>query len=402
MDFEQNNDHSAIEMLLSLYIKGDVGPASYFRLLKYFGSADSVYQASGTELKAVCPHLTQKALKNIMAGPDMQAVDSQLTRCKEMGIRLVSIFSSEYPRALASISSPPPFLYIKGRWPLPAHSRAIGVVGTRKPTDYGKNSGKEIVSGLVKEGYVIVSGLAKGIDTVAHQTTLDVGGHTVAVLGCGLDRVYPACNKKLFTEIADTGTLVSEFSLGEAPALKNFPLRNRIISGMSLGTLVVEAGLKSGALITAQYARRQERALFAVPGSVFNRSADGNNRLLQNGARLVMHPQDISHYLKSNKGIAILSGSTFKANGKKHNLEVMGQKTIENKPVKKTNKHKNVIKLLPETEKKIYQQLGEALSLEKLSQISGSAPHVLISILLNLEMKGLITRQPGSLYCQKM
>jgi DNA processing protein len=191
--------------------------------------------------------------------------------------------SENYPRLLREISSPPSVLYIRGKL-LPGDERAIAVVGTRHPTPHGKSATEKICEELVRYGFTIISGLAHGIDSIAHRSALQAGGRTIGVLGCGIDRVYPASNAWLFHEVMMKGCLISEFPLGTPPNAYNFPKRNRIISGMALGTIIAEAGEKSGALITANYALEQNRELFAIPGPIDSEKSAGVNRLIEEGA----------------------------------------------------------------------------------------------------------------------
>jgi DNA processing protein len=200
--------------------------------------------------------------------------------------------SHDYPHLLREIPSPPPVLYVKGTL-TEEDGWAVGVIGTRRASTYGREVTRRLVGALARSGITIVSGLARGIDGEAHRAALEAGGRTIAVLGCGIDRVYPPEHRKLAEEIVENGALVSDYALGTAPEGGNFPPRNRIISGLSLGVLVTEAGARSGALITVDYAAEQGRDVFAVPGSVLNRGSKGSNSLIQDGAKIVLSPEDI-------------------------------------------------------------------------------------------------------------
>lgn len=209
--------------------------------------------------------------------------------------KVVQLKDEDYPELLREISRPPKKLYVKGSLS-PADKLALAVVGTRSYTSYGKEMVAEIVPSLVKAGFTIVSGMARGIDTFAHRAALDAGGRTIAVLGCGVDIIYPAENREIYYRILDKGAVISEYPPGYEPKNYTFPERNRIISGISRGTLVVEAGERSGALITANFALDQNRDLFAVVGSAFNPASAGPNRLIKEGAIPVTSAQDILEF----------------------------------------------------------------------------------------------------------
>lgn len=215
---------------------------------------------------------------------------------QKLNIKALTILDDNYPKLLKEIFSPPVVLYYKGDIDV-LSAPEIAVVGSRKITPYGKNATEKIVSGLAQAGYVVVSGMALGIDTFAHETTLQENGKTVAVLGCGLDKPYPATNTNLFKKIIEYGgAVVSEYMPGKPPLRQHFPARNRIISGLSQGILIVEANIRSGALITARDALEQNRDVFAIPGPIFGESSSGTNSLLKMGANLVTSAEDIMDY----------------------------------------------------------------------------------------------------------
>jgi DNA processing protein len=209
------------------------------------------------------------------------------------GITLLTWDTPAYPTYLREIPNPPPVLYVQGEI-LPSDQWAVAVVGTRRLTTYGRQMTQDLVRGLVHNNVTVVSGLARGIDAIAHQTAIEVGGRTLAVLGSGLDCVYPAENRKLIPPLlAGQGAVISEYALGTQPEAKNFPPRNRVISGLSLGVIVVEAGQRSGALITADFALEQNREVMAVPGNVTSPASRGPNRLIQEGAKLITSVEDV-------------------------------------------------------------------------------------------------------------
>lgn len=289
-----------LQRMLALSMASGVGPATYSRLLGAFGSAEAVYAAAAAELTAVCPGLKDGALKAILAGPNLKAVRFQEETCLRLRARIVSERSEAYPDPLRTLPHPPPFLFMAGEWK-PEDRRALAVVGTRYPSAYGIRMVREMVLGLAEQGFTLVSGLARGIDTLAHDAALHSKARTLAVLGSGLDWIYPPENANLARSIARQGALISEFPMGMAPHATHFPRRNRLISALSLGTLVVEAGNDSGALITADFALDQGREVFAVPGSVHQPGTQGTHKLIREGAHLAERAADI---------IAVLQGTS--------------------------------------------------------------------------------------------
>ena len=268
-----------------------IGSAKLRRLAAHFGSARGAWEASQEEL-AASGALDAPALAALAAlrrrPPDFE----KLARSWEArGIRLLAWYDAAYPSKLKEIFKPPALLYCRGR--LAADGKRIAVVGARQATAYGKSAAQAIARALAESGVEIVSGAARGIDAAAHQGALDARGSTVAVLGCGVDVAYPAENKRLLDEIAECGAVVSEYAPGTRPNAKFFPARNRIISGLSDGIVVAEAALKSGALITAEFALSEGRDVFAVPGSVFSPASQGCHRLIQQGAKLTSCAADI-------------------------------------------------------------------------------------------------------------
>jgi DNA processing protein len=287
-----------IRSMLALALAPHVGPATFHKLMAAFGSAEGVFGAAAAELTAVCPQLKAESLAAILAGPDLKAVRFQEETCQRLKVRLVSDRSAAYPASLLTLHQPPPFLFMAGTW-RSEDAKSLAVVGTRYPSSYGTRMAKELSAGMSEAGYTVVSGLARGIDTLAHEAALAAGAHTVAVLGSGLDWIYPPENVNLARRIAKQGCVLSEFPMGVRPNAKHFPRRNRIISALSMGTLVVEAGNDSGALITADYAADQGREVFAVPGAVHQPGSRGTHKLIQEGAHLVERAEDIVRLLQS-------------------------------------------------------------------------------------------------------
>lgn len=269
----------------------NIGPVRLGRLLETFGDLETAWGASPTGLRAA--RLPKDALESLLYWRGRIDLDKELKKVRDLGLKVVTWNSDGYPPLLRHIDDSPPLLYIKGEL-LPTDEWAVAMVGTRSATTYGKEVTRRLGTGLAQNGVTVVSGLALGIDGVAHRTALEAGGRTLAVFGCSLDTVYPARHRGLAKQICQAGALISDYPLGTKPEARNFPPRNRLISGLSLGTVVVEAGARSGSLITLRYALEQGRETFAVPGNVYSRSYIGANGAIQRGeAKLVTCVKDI-------------------------------------------------------------------------------------------------------------
>ncbi len=278
--------------LVGLSLVPGVGPGRIRALLARFGSAAAVMTASPSALTQVAG-VGPKTAAAITSFDDGAAVDTQLKRAAQIGATLVTPWDDRFPTRLRTIYDPPALLWMRGTL-TPADDRAIAVVGTRRCSDYGKQQAHRFAQALVREGFTVVSGLAYGIDAAAHQGALDAGGRTIAVLGSGVNRIYPSKHTRLARAIVDHGALLSEYPLDAAPDASNFPERNRIVSGMTFGTLVVESHQEGGALITARMAVEQNREVFAVPSALGRKAGVGTNRLIQRGhAKLVLDVDDI-------------------------------------------------------------------------------------------------------------
>jgi len=260
-------------------------------LLNHFGDLEEAWRADALELKEA--GLDKRALGSFMTMRSTISLDGEMEKIERQGVKLLTWEDPAYPPRLLNIYNPPPVLYVKGKI-LDEDQWAVAVVGTRGATVYGKEVTQRIAGGLARNGLTIVSGLARGIDSVAHRAALEAGGRTIAVLGSGVDVIYPAESRKLAQATIERGALVSEYTLGTRPEAGNFPPRNRIISGLSLGVVVIEAGERSGALITADFALDQGREVFAVPGNIFRKKSMGTNKLIQQqGSKLVLSVEDI-------------------------------------------------------------------------------------------------------------
>ena len=267
-----------------------IGPAKLRALRDHFGDLEAAWHARSADLREA--GLDKRALEYLLAARAAMDLDAEVAKVARLGARVVTWDDDEYPAQLKSIANPPPLLYVKGEFAT-ADQWAIAVVGTRRATAYGREVTQTLVADLVRNRVTIVSGLARGIDATAHQAALDAGGRTIAVLGHGIDYIYPPEHRKLAERIVEHGALATDYSVGTPPEGSNFPPRNRIISGLSLGVLVVEGDSSSGAHITADFAAEQGRDVFAVPGNILNRSSRLPNKLIQQGATPVLCAEDI-------------------------------------------------------------------------------------------------------------
>ncbi len=338
-----------------------------WNLIERFGSPAAAWNATAGELVRTggCSVETASALDKRKAGLDLQI---ELDRLEEAGITYILYEESSYPELLKTIFDPPPGLFIRGSL-LPADSLAVAVVGSRRPTPYGLAVAEKMAEEMARAGIIVVSGMARGIDSSAHRGALKAGGCTIAVLGCGLDVVYPRENRRLKEDISSCGAVISEYPLGSLPEAWHFPVRNRIISGLSKATVVVEAGERSGALITADCALEQGRDVLAVPGNISSPLSKGPNRLIKQGARLVEKTEDILEEI----GVGSLFGAE---NGKTPSLPQ-----------------------LTEEEEAVYRLLShEPVDLDKLVALANLPVQEVLAALMFLEIKGLVRQLPGRLY----
>jgi DNA processing protein len=267
-----------------------IGRVKLSQLESHFGNLEKAWRATPSELKRA--GLDRGAVNAVTYWQSKISLDEEMEKLERYGVKVLTFHDPDYPSRLKEIYDYPPLLYIRGSL-LPQDEWCLAVVGTRRATIYGRQVAEEIVTDLARSQITIVSGLAKGIDSIAHHSALEAGGRSIAVFGCGLDVVYPAENAALARDIIQHGAIISEFPLGTRPRADNFPRRNRIMSGLSLGVLVVEADEKSGAMITASRALEQNREVFAIPGSILSPASSGTNRLIQEGAKLVRDYTDI-------------------------------------------------------------------------------------------------------------
>jgi DNA processing protein len=340
-----------------------IGPVRLRALLDHFaGDICAAWHASAATQRAL--GFDQRTIETFLGMRDRMDLDAEYKRVMAAGAHVLTWESKDYPFLLKSISHPPPVLYVRGELS-PQDEWALGVVGTRQASVYGREVTRTLVEGLVAAGVTIISGLAYGIDTMAHRTALEAGGRTIAVLGSGVDIIYPYQNRGLAEQIMRNGALISEYPLGTKPEARNFPPRNRIISGMSLGVLVVEGSTRSGAMITAAYALEQGREVFAVPGNILSRNSGGPSYLIQQGAKLVTSVQDILEEL---------------------NLDMAAQQ-------------REVRQALPDnpTEARLLQFLSsEPMHVDELGHAAGLPIQEVTSTLTLMELKGIV-RQVGNM-----
>ncbi len=342
-------------------------------ILEQFGSIEAVYDASSGLLKKYLAD-TPKAVEAITAGPDPAQTEATLAWLAEPGHYLLTFTDPDYPPLLRQIPDPPLALYVLGDRAC-LSSPQLAIVGSRNPTPVGRENARAFARALAGAGLTITSGLALGIDGEAHRGALDAGGRTIAVTGTGLDRVYPASHRELAHEIAAHGALVSEFAIGSPPKAEHFPVRNRIISGLSLGTLVVEAAERSGSLISARLAGDQGREVFAIPGSIHSPLARGCHRLIRQGAKLVETAQDIVEELAALAGFSAAAAATVATNSAARHDPPSDQA------------------------QQLLAAFGhDAASVDQLVTRSGLTADVVSSILLQLELASLVAPCGGGRY----
>jgi DNA processing protein len=272
-----------------------VGPAKLRALIDHFGDLETAWQAAANDLKAA--GLDRRSIENLVTTRQSLNLDREVERVEKAKARVVVWDDADYPPLLRSLADAPFVLYVKGELTRADREWTVAIVGTRRATVYGRQAAELLAADLARNGITIISGLARGIDANAHEAALKAGGRTIGVLACGIDQVYPPEHATLAARIVEHGALITETPVGSPPEGGNFPARNRIISGLALATIVVEAGETSGALITADRALEQGREVFAVPGNIFSRASLGTNRLIKDGATLVTSAEDVMEAL---------------------------------------------------------------------------------------------------------
>ena len=371
-----------IEKWLKLIRADSVGPVTFAKLIKHFGSTDCALGASVSELAEV-DGIGFKTAEQIAATCDKFNTSAELELARKLGVWLINLDDERYPSLLKRIYDPPPVLYIKGSLTA-SDNLAISIVGSRRCSLYGQEQSSQFAHFLSSAGFTICSGMARGIDTAAHQGALSASGRTIAVQGCGLANIFPPENKKLFELIADSGACISELPLRYEPLPENFPPRNRIIAGLSLGTIVVEAAPNSGALITAGAALENNREVMAVPGKIDSPLSRGAHQLIKQGAKLVESVEDVMEAL-GYIGERLQSHVTVAAAKASERIE---------KPLFDVSQLN-----LSVDEKTIYDCLSkEPLHIEQIIAGTNLTPGGINAGLISLRLKGLIRQLPGSLF----
>jgi len=364
-----------LKTYIALTLVPGLGARRILLLAKSLKNFNDIFNCSRRELRQV-ESIGEASALAIISFDDWEEVDRILELTEQSGVQLITIEDVLYPPRLKQIFDPPPLLWIKGN-PEALKTEGLAVVGTRNYSPYGKKSAEAFTKEITEAGLTVYSGLAHGIDAIAHRTCLENSGTTVAVLGSGIDKIYPANHKKLVHQIVDSGgAVISEFPPGTKPDGGNFPIRNRVVSGLSLGVFVIESGVKGGSMITAEIGLDQNREVFAIPHPVNSASGTGCNWLIKNGhAKLVQHVNDILEELPAG------------------NLQLSLPHTGNESP--KKWKQEN----LSENEKQLCELLDqEPLQIDKMSELSGIPTSELLVELLQLEMKGLVHQKAGKIF----
>jgi DNA processing protein len=364
------SDHSEYALWLALTrIKG-LGCVGFKKLASHFADPTESLWATAAELSEI-EGLDRNVIDGLLAFRQWDEVEREVRRANEAGVRIIPFGSTMYPTRLRTIADPPPYLYVKGEI-REEDEKAVAVVGTRSASHYGRRVAHDLCRGLASLGFTVVSGMARGIDGVAHDTALNAGSRTIAVLGSGVDRPYPPEHQSLYHRISENGAVISELPIGARPLAFNFPARNRLISGLSIGVVVVEATEKSGSLITAAIAVEQGREVFAVPGEVGSSRSRGAHRLIRQGAKLVESVEDI---------LEEIAPQLVAANRR----SAMQIRTLP-------------IDTQPET-RKVFDLLQERpLHIDEVIEASGLSTSRVSQILLELELQGFLKQLPGNRY----
>ncbi|HUY20258.1 MAG TPA: DNA-processing protein DprA [Candidatus Binataceae bacterium] len=374
-----------------------VGPRIARLLLEAFGAPEQIFARDERELAAA--GIPRSTARNLHEFHDFDALERELCELPRIGARLLRWSDPEYPANLREIADPPPYLFIRGRLN-PDANQYLAVVGARAASDAGRHMARRLGLELAAKGFTVVSGLARGIDTAAHQGALDAGGGTVAVLGCGIDVIYPAENRELADAIvAGGGALLSELPVGTPPIAENFPGRNRILSGLSLGVVVVEAAERSGSLITARTALDQNRQVFAVSGSPVSGRSRGSNRLLREGARLVECVEDVIEELAPQlvnltprPGIPVSGDdetrkrAASETRGAPESATVAAALALSSE---ESSDAKTLLNCLKDAER---------LHVDSIIERSGLKAQTVLRLLMDLELRGVIAQHPGKLF----
>ena len=389
--------------LIHLNLIPGIGNHTIRRLLAAFGSAEKSVTATSEELAQI-DGLTPDVRRQLIEGRSRAPLAQELELIERHQCHIVTINNSSYPPLLKQIDDPPVLLYIIGDFP-PQDAPSIAIVGSRSPTEYGKTTSQQLSYQLAERGVTIVSGFARGIDTCAHRSALEAGGRTIAVLGCGLSIIYPEANRALAAEIIESGALISEFPMTMPPRGKNFPRRNRVISGLTLGTLVVEASDRSGSLITARHAAEQGREVFAVPGQIFSGVSRGTHSLINQGATLINSvddlldalPQDYTQVLEGESPEAARQPSSSKRSDKAARPQSVEKRSTPTPQPKA----KVELNLTPDEQVVLAAMAADSVHIDEITRITQLPIGKVSSLLVMLELKGIVQQLPGKQFVKK-
>jgi DNA processing protein len=380
----QENSKDLVNWLKLINADG-VGPVTFKKILEKCGSADKALGASVQELSEIVG-IGFKTAESIVRTREKFDAAGELELASSLNVQIISFDDEQYPPLLKNINDAPPILYVKGKV-MKADNLAIAIVGARRCSLYGQEQASRFGHLLSSAGFTICSGMARGIDSAAHQGALAAGGRTIAVLGCGLSHIYPPENKKLFEQIITSGAVVSELPLRTEPLGENFPARNRIIAGLSLGTIVVEASYNSGGLITAEFALEYEREVMAVPGKIDSPLSRGSHQLIKQGAKLVESVSDVTDAL----GFIGENVKEQAVSAARKAEEKLGATLFD---ISSLN--------LNDNERAIYDYLNkEPLHIDQIAQDTGLEAGIINSHLISLQLKGVIKQLPGSFYIRR-
>lgn len=376
-------EQAASHLWLALGRVEGLGVRSAQKLIEQFGSPEAVFGASISTLEGA--GLSHRVAHQIRARAGQQDAERELAAAEKLGCRVIPFGSGEYPPLLKQIADPPLVLYVRGDASLLAR-HSVAIVGTRRPSAYGSSVAHRLAADLAQRQLVIVSGMARGVDAAAHRGALEVNGKTIAVFGCGVDVVYPRDNKRLAENILAGGAFVSEFPLGTSPQPENFPIRNRIISGLTLGVLIVEAAEYSGSLITARLASEQDREVYAVPGNITSAQSFGPNLLIKQGAKLVDNWMDVVEEFPASIRAQLMPATTASLASGEAEMRSLFEPALGG--------DQKVIYEVLRPDKATF--VDEIFSRTELPQ-----PRVLAA-LLELEMGGFIRQLPGKNFVRKL
>ena len=379
---ESKAERERIAKWLRLHLTNEVGAKTFAKLLKCLGGIDKALGATAGQLASV-PGISPKTAEKIAANRDGVEVEAELDLADKLGVRIITLEDEAYPNLLSRIDDPPPLLYVKGTL-LREDALAVALVGSRNCSFYGQEQASRLSHLLAAAGFCVVSGLARGIDTAAHRGALAADGRTIAVQGCGLAQVYPPENRDLAQRIVEQGALVSEFPLKYEPLATTFPMRNRIISGLSLGAIVVEAQARSGALITARLAVEQNREVMAVPGRVDAPGSFGPHQLINDGAKLIAGIEDVLEAL-GQIGKTLCEHALTKAEIATQAVE---PSLFDTSKIPLSPPEGAIIKCLDH----------EAVHIEEIITRSGLSAAQANAAVTSLQLKGLLKQLPGSCY----